>query len=103
MKGNKMKNEKQFMGFLAKNLEEKILLEKCLLDRLNVLISQNGTISGIYREIKIDLDSFRKLREGLEAMVKDYKKFKSSLKKAAFIEVAQDFKPKISIQKTRKK
>lgn len=65
--------------FLAKNLEEKILIERILLDRLNVIVSQNDTISTIYHQIKNELEGYREVRADMREFIRQGKKFKRHL------------------------
>jgi len=75
-----MKTEKEFFKFLTKDLEEKILVERMVLERLNVLISQAGTLSEIYKEIREEQKEIKHLLNRIGPIIASYKEFQKHLK-----------------------
>jgi hypothetical protein len=75
------KRKRSRAEILALNLEEKILIERILLDKLNVIVSQNDTISTIYHRIQAELEGYKALRKELTEVIKTSQKFRAHLRR----------------------
>lgn len=75
------KKKRSRAEILALNLEEKILIEKILLERLNIIVSQNDTISTIYHRIQAELEGYKELRKDLREFIATSRKFRAHLRR----------------------
>jgi hypothetical protein len=75
-----MKTQKEFFRFLTRDLEEKILVERMVLERLGALISQAHQISDIYKGIRVEMSEFHRLLKQIRPIITSYKEFQAHLK-----------------------
>jgi hypothetical protein len=69
---NKQTKQEKLLDLATKRVEEKILLERLLLERINILVSQNDMISKLYEKIHKELECF------------EMKKVKNDIRSLAF-------------------